>query len=92
MITITVAAGTGSASRDFGNASFEALSIVSPDNTPMFDFQITDSDGHLKLGLAGIDSQRSFAEIKLRLTGVCTLTVFNAVDDGSYTVKLVPRS
>ena len=88
MISLTVSGGSGSVSFDFGNASFNGASIVSPDSTPMYDFRITDSDGHLQMGAVAIDSQKCVIKEFFVLIGVCTITISGAVDDGIYTIKL----
>lgn len=93
MITITVVGGVGQESRNFGNESFSGVSIVSPDSTPMYDFEMTDSDGHALAQADDIDRQRAIIRIvgdRIKCDGQpVTLTIRDAVDDGAYQVKFV---
>lgn len=79
---------------NFGNESFSGISIVSPDATPMYDFEMKDSDGHAMAQADDIDKQRAIIRIvgdRIKCNGqAVTLTISGAVDDGSYTLKLVP--
>ena len=90
-MTITVSGGTGQVSANFGAAAYEGVSIVSPDNTPLYDFHIYDSENHLQVAALAIDSQKTAIKENFILYGTCTVRIDNAADDGSYTVKLVPR-
>ena len=91
MITITVAGGSGSVSFNFGTTHFVGVSLVSPDSTPMYDFHIYDADNHLAVAGIAIDSQKTAIKEDFTLIGICTLQIDNAVDNGDYTIKLVPK-
>lgn len=94
MISITVTGaptGSGSVSFDFGKAVFEGASLISPDNTPMYDFAIYNANGALVLSTASIDAQYTKIVENFQLSGVCTFQISNAVDNGTYSVELFPR-
>mgnify|MGYP006957736428 CR=1 FL=1 len=91
MITITVVGGVGQESRNFGNAACESVCLVSPDDTPMYDFKIIDSNGFFVVGATGINAQKTKINERFRMTGVCTLYITNAVDDGQYKVETFSR-
>lgn len=73
---------------DFGNAAFESCSIISPDNTPMYDFHILNSDGHPKVAASSIDATPALIYQRFTLIGLNTIKITNAVDAGSYSVQL----
>jgi hypothetical protein len=92
LIYITVSGGSGSVVRNFGNEAFGGVSIVSPDDTPMFDFAVEDSDGHILCDGYDIDVQKSKITQPWGGDGRnCTLRIFDAVDDGIYQVKPIPK-
>lgn len=91
MITIPVSGGTGSVSFNFGNLKGEALSLTSPDSTPMYDFNVFNSAGNFIIGASNIDAQKTRINELFQFIGVCTLTITGAVDDGNYFVEVFQR-
>lgn len=91
MFTITVSGGSGSVAIDFGHAACEAVSLISPDNTPMYNFAITNANGIFVVGADSIDVQKTKISENFRLDGVCTLSITSAADDGNYSVEIFPR-
>lgn len=91
MITITVVGGTGTASANFGHLECEAVSLISPDNTPMYDFDIYNQDGAFVVGGSGITAQKAKIVEPFQLDGICSLQITNAVDDGVYSVSIFQR-
>lgn len=91
MITISVASGSGSASFDFGHIRGESISLISPDNTPMYNFSIHDSDGMFLVGADGISAQKTKIVEDFHLRGVCTLQITEAVDDGDYKISIFQK-
>lgn len=91
MRIITVSGGSGSIFVDFGHDKFEAISLVSPDNTPLYDFQIINAKGSLVLGASGINAQMTKIVEPFQLQGTCEMRISNAVDDGEYQTELFQR-
>ena len=91
MITITVVGGTGTYTADFGNASYEAISLLGPDSTPMYDLSILNEAGILLIGANDIDAQRTKISENFQLIGLCSIQISSAVDDGTYYVHLFQR-
>lgn len=93
MITIVVSGGAGTFSANFGDTAkkYESLSIISPDNTPMYDIEVLNPDGHFIVGAAGIIAQKTKIVEPYQLNGICTFTISNAVDDGTYQIRLFEK-
>ena len=91
MIAITVSAGTGTVSVDFGHLPCEAVSITAPDSTPMYDFAIYNANGQYVVGAADITAQKAKINESFRLDGICQLSITGAVDDGVYQVEPFQR-
>lgn len=91
MINITVAAGSGSVSIDFGHVNGEAVSLISPDNTPLYDFNVYNAAGAFVIGANGIDAQKTKINEPFQLDGLCSLNITNAADDGTYQVHLFTK-
>ena len=91
MILITVAGGVGQESREFRKAFSESVCLLSPDNTPMYDFNILNANGMLVVGANGITAQRTKINETFQLDGLCTLYITNAVDDGVYSVEIFTK-
>lgn len=92
MIYITVSGGVGEKVVNLGNEAFEGVSLLSPDNTPMYDFAAEDADGHIQIDGYDIDVQKS--KITQPWSGdgrPMTFKVFDAADDGVYQVKPLPK-
>jgi hypothetical protein len=76
-----------------GELSFEALtwckglSIISPDDTPLYDFDLFDSAGQLLISARGIDVQYAKIDGQYKLEGVCRAVISAAADPGNYRVK-----
>ena len=91
MITIPVSGGSGSVSLNFGHIKCEGVSLISPDNTPMYSFWILNEAGAFIVGANAIDVQRTKISEQFALDGICTLTVEDAADDGEYKVQIFQR-
>lgn len=91
-MTINVVGGTGSISVNLGRESFAGLSVVSPDNTPMYDIVALFSDGHWACGAYDVDAQRTPIWGDFRGNGEpITITILDAADDGVYDVCAIPK-
>jgi len=91
MIVIAVSNGAGSVTINFGNLACEAVSLISPDNTPMYDFAIYNANGSFVVGGTGISVQKTKINELFRLVGSCQLSITGAADDGNYSVEVFPR-
>lgn len=91
MIYLTVSGGSASATIDFGNLACEGLSMISPDNTPLYDIDIFDSDGVFVVGAKRVEVQYAKINENFRLVGPCQIVIQNAADDGLYRIKPLPK-
>lgn len=83
----------------FGEVFFEAnseghavwcqdLAIISPDNTPMYNFDLYNGNGSLLVPAHNIDVQYANVEKRFKLEGLCRAVISSAADPGAYPVEM----
>lgn len=96
---VTVVDGAGETTVDFcgenrasglqGHRSMRvrAFGLISPDDTPMYDFAAYDEDGHIVAYGDDVSVQHATVECNAQLDGSVRIVISDAADDGVYEVK-----
>ncbi len=69
----------------------ENISIISPDNTPMYNIDVYAPSGAVIATGSNIGVQYALLECRYTLKGTITVVISSAADQGVYTVEFLPR-